>query len=533
MAQIYLVSFIISLILSAVFTRCIRDTALARGWITTPSSHHIHRRPVPRLGGIAIYFSFVVVAVIMICASAIWKLGIEIELRTFLCILIPGTLIFLLGLYDDIYSVNPRVKFAVQTVAALMLYYFGIGKFGLPEVLGFHGLEWLSLPMTVVWVLWITNAFNLIDGLDGLAAGSSLFSTLTLFAVSLISGKGTVAPFALVMAGATLGFLRFNFNPATIFLGDCGSLFLGFMLSALALAASEKTPTIVAVALPIVSFGVPLLETSLSVVRRFLSGRPLFGADREHMHHKLLERGLSQRQAVVILYGASALCGLLSLFLLQPGSGVMAIVLLTLGAVVWMGVKRLGYHEFDELGRVAQRTIDQKRIISNNLAVRRAANKLAEAKSLLQVCSVLQEAFEANDFDGYQLSLARSCDRKPTTSELALVAHERKDQQHYVWHKPVENEIDEPSLAPRWMLTFELETENNQRCGCFSLYRTSSARPLMVDLNLLTSEFNVALADAVVRLTINSRPSAEKAEAHASVSAFGGERVSQLGFETA
>ncbi len=533
MAQIYLVSFIAALILSAVFTRCVRDMALARGWVMAPSSHHIHRGPVPRLGGIAIYVSFMAIAGMMLLASTIWKLGIDIELRTFLCILIPGTLVFLLGLYDDIYSVKPRVKFAVQAVAGLMLYWFGIGKFELPAILGLHGFEWLSLVMTVVWVLWITNAFNLIDGLDGLAAGSSLFSTLTLFAVSLISGNSMVAPLALVMAGATLGFLRFNFNPATIFLGDCGSLFLGFMLSALALAASEKTPTIVAVALPIVSFGVPLLETSLSVVRRFLSGRPLFGADREHIHHKLLERGMSQRQAVVILYGASALCGLLSLFLLQPGSGVMAIVLFTLGAVIWMGVRRLGYHEFNELGRVAQRTIDQKRIIGNNLALRRAANKLAEAQSLLQVCSVLQEAFEANDFDGYQLSLTRSCDQKPTTSELAMIAHERKDQQHYAWHKPVENEIDEQSLTPCWTLTLELETGDNQRCGCFSLYRATSARPLMVDLNLLTSEFSAALADAVVRLTNRSEPSVEKAEMHVAVSAFGSERVSRLGFETA
>ena len=135
----------------------------------------------------------------------------------------------------------------------------------------------------------------------------------------------------------------------------------------------------------------------------------------------------------------------------------MAIVLFTLGAVIWMGVRRLGYHEFNELGRVAQRTIDQKRIISNNLAVRRAANKLAEAQSLLQVCSVLQEAFEANDFDGYQLSLAR-CDRSLQQAELAMIAHERKDQQHYAWHKPVENEIDEPSLTPCWTLTLELET---------------------------------------------------------------------------
>ncbi|MGA9774270.1 MAG: MraY family glycosyltransferase [Blastocatellia bacterium] len=529
MGQTYFVAFIISLVLSAVLTRAVRDTAIERGWISAPSSHHIHRKPVPRLGGIAIYFSFVAVAGMMIVASTIWNLGVVIELRTFLYILIPGTLIFLLGLYDDIYSVKPRVKFAVQAVAAMMLYWFGIGKFNLPVMLGLHGIEWLSLVMTVVWVLWITNAFNLIDGLDGLAAGSGLFSTLTLFTVSLISGKGTVAPLALVMVGATLGFLRFNFNPATIFLGDCGSLFLGFMLSALALAASEKTPTIVAVALPIISFGVPLLETSLSLVRRYLSGRPLFSADREHMHHKLLERGLSQRQAVIILYGASAFCGLLSLFLLQPGSGVVAMVLFTLGAVIWIGVRKLGYYELDELGRIAQRTIDQKRIISNNLAVRRAANKLSEAESLLQVFCILQEAFEANDFDGYQLSLARFCNRKPTTGELALIAHEHKDQQHYAWHKPVDNEIDEQSLAPRWTLTLELETPSLQRCGSFSLYRAESSRPLMVDLNLLTSEFSAALAEVVVRLISSPKPSVEKA---VTVSALESERISQLEFET-
>jgi UDP-GlcNAc:undecaprenyl-phosphate GlcNAc-1-phosphate transferase len=305
------------------------------------------------------------------------------------------------------------------------------------------------------------------------------------------------------------------------------------MLSALSLAASEKTPTIVAVALPIVSFGVPLLETSLSVVRRFLSGRPLFSADREHIHHKLLERGLSQRQAVIVLYGASALCGLLSLFLLQPGSGVIAIVLFTLGATIWMGVRRLGYQEFDELGRMAQRTIDQKRIISNNLAVRRACNNLTEARSLLQICCILQEAFEANDFDGYQLSVESVCDQSPVASELAVLARVRSNHQHYAWHKPVETGGDEPSLDPNWSLTFELETSDNQRCGCFSLYRASSNRPLLVDLNLLTSEFKAALADAVVRVKTRSEQPVEKAKVHVSVSAFESERVSQLEFETA
>ena len=539
MALSYIAFSIASLILSTMLTRCVRDTAIARGWMAAPSSHHIHRRPVPRLGGIALYLSFVTIAGVMIAASTIGGIELGIEPRTAICILIPGTLVFLLGLYDDIFSVKPEVKFAVQAAAALMLYWFGIGKFELPALLGWQGLEWLSLPLTVIWVLWITNAFNLIDGLDGLAAGTSLFSTLTLFAVSSISGKVTVASLALVMAGTILGFLRFNFNPATIFLGDSGSLFLGFMLSALSLAGSEKTPTIVAVALPIVSFGVPLLETSLSVIRRFLSGRPLFSADREHIHHKLLERGLTQRQAVIILYGASALCGLMSLFLLQPGRGIVAVVMFTLGAIIWMGVKRLGYYEFNELGRAAQRTMDQKRIIGNNLALRRAANNLKEARSLLHICSILQEAFEANEFDGYQLSIERECESSPLASEIALLARVRSGHQHYAWHKPIENGTDEQSLTHDWSLTFELETADNQRCGCFSLYRARNDRPLLVDLNLLASEFRAALAAAVVRMKLISDEQAEKvaqgSHRHVTTATFEGDakRVSQLGFETA
>ena len=152
-----------------------------------------------------------------------------------------------------------------------------------------------------------------------------------------------------------------------------------------------------------------------------------------------------------------------------------------------MGVKRLGYFEFNEFRRAAHRALDQKRIIINNLALQRAANGLAEAQSFLQVCSILQAALVANDFDGYQLSISRNALQH--SASLRMIAHERKDQQHYAWHKPVENEIDEQSLTPCWTLTLELETAGLQRCGCFSLYRATSARPLMVDLNLLTSEF--------------------------------------------
>src|SRR5208337_3768507 len=201
------------------------------------------------------------------------------------------------GLYHDIYSVGPYTKFAVQSVAAIMLFAGGLRILDLPVLFGARHFA---------WYIGITNAFNLIDGLDGLAAGSALFSTFVVFVVAVFSGSSPVSLLTIALAGAILGFLRFNFNPATIFLGDCGSLFIGFMLSALALEGAQKAPTVIAVAIPVVSFGLPILETALSVLRRYLSGRPVFTADREHIHHKLLQRGLSQRQVVIILYGVSA-----------------------------------------------------------------------------------------------------------------------------------------------------------------------------------------------------------------------------------
>ena len=209
----------------------------------------------------------------------------------------------------------------------------------------------------------------------------------------------------LVLAGAILGFLRYNFNPATIFLGDCGSLFVGFMLSALALQGMQKSPTIVAVAIPVVSFGLPILETALSVARRLISGRPVFTGDREHIHHKLLQRGLSQRQVVTILYAVSAVFAMLSLFLLWPTGSTLGLVLAVLGIGIWMGVQHLNYLEFGELRRVAQRTLEQRLIFINNMAIRRAIEELKVASDFAQLCRILEAAFVSNDFDAFELRL--------------------------------------------------------------------------------------------------------------------------------
>jgi UDP-GlcNAc:undecaprenyl-phosphate GlcNAc-1-phosphate transferase len=402
---------------------------------------------------------------------------------------------------DDVVSLRPYLKFGVQAIAAIILYTGGLRILEIPLLFGSRNLHWLSLPLTVVWVLWITNAFNLIDGLDGLAAGSAFFSTLTVFVVSLGSGANMFSLMVVALAGSILGFLKYNFNPATIFLGDCGSLFIGFMLSALALAGQQKTPTIVAVAIPIVSFGLPVFETMLSVIRRFLNGRPILGADRGHIHHRLLERGMSQRSAVILLYGASALCGLLSLLLLNPGGPTVGIVLFVLGAGVWLSVQHLGYQEFFELGRVARKAMDQRRVISNNLALRRAVDMLSKATSYLQICTLLQETFESNDFDGFQLNLLAEVREYSVDEELSVLSSGRRFHRSFIWHKPAAQQEHEPAALPAWSLTLELTTRDHLASGYLTLYKSGTPNMMSFDMELLTTNFRAALAAAVERLT--------------------------------
>jgi len=494
----YLGTFVGSLLLSFVLTKYVRDVATAHGWVSAPAlERHLHSRPLPRFGGVAIFLSFLLTFAVALPAG--WHhlaAGFGLSFRTLLTILLPGCLIFALGVYDDIHSVSPYAKVAVQAVAGAMLFAGGLRILDLPVLFGTHHFPWfVGLPLTVLWVLAITNAFNLIDGLDGLAAGSALFSTMVVFAVALISGSSLVSLMALVLAGSILGFLRFNFSPATIFLGDCGSLFIGFMLSALALQGAQKAPTIIAVAIPVVSFGLPILETTLSIVRRYLGGRPVFTADREHIHHKLLQRGLSHRQVVITLYAVSALFALLSLFLLWPGGDVLGLVLAVLGTGVWIGVQHLGYMEFGELRRVAHRTIE-RHILINNLAIRRATEELKVTRDYAQLCRILVAALAGNDFDAFDLRLRSQSGELPAINGLHLVSR-WGETPCLRWTKPGSHFAQE--LTSAWCLTLDLVTTKHDRCGSMTIYRLYSARELQFDINLLTSVFPVALADALDR----------------------------------
>jgi UDP-GlcNAc:undecaprenyl-phosphate/decaprenyl-phosphate GlcNAc-1-phosphate transferase len=485
-----------SLAFSLVFTRTVRNVAISHRWATGPRrQHHLHTTPIPRFGGIAVYGTFFGITLLLLLFSRLRRFDLGFSPRTVLWVLVPATLVFLVGVADDIWSLGPRSKFVVQIAAALILFFGDFRVMKLRLFFGNHVFGGIgALALTIFWVLWVTNAFNLIDGLDGLAAGSAFFSTLAVFTVSLIHHNVLISVLTAILAGATLGFLKYNFNPATIFLGDSGSLFIGFTLGALALVGGGKAPTLVAVSVPVISFGLPILDTVISVIRRFLSGQPLFSADRQHIHHKLMERGYSHKQVVILLYGVSAVCGLLALFLLFPGQQAIAVTFLIVVAGIWFGVQYLGYPEFLELGRVARRTVVQKQVIRNNLAIRRATERLGGALSFSHICEILEAAFEANDFDAFRLGIHPAADRfgkvpRPDRSDFCP---------HYIWQKnPRAN-----AFAGKWKLTLELRTTMERSQGFLSIYRVRDDRPLLIDLNLVGYSFSTALAKALERTLV-------------------------------
>jgi len=489
---LFLAVFGVSLVVSFMATRQVRDLASRRGWVSLPKEgRHVHQIALPRLGGVAIFAAFSLSLVLWLALSLVYPRVLDgVAPATLLRIYVPACLIFCLGIYDDLHGAGPYLKFAVQAIAAGMLFAGGMRILDLPVLFGIHGLPWyVGLPLTVLWVVAITNAFNLIDGLDGLAAGSALFSTVVFFIVALVSHSWLGALVSVALAGAILGFLRFNFNPATIFLGDSGSLFIGFVLSALALAGAQKAPTLVAVAIPVVSFGLPILETALSVLRRLISGRPIFTADREHIHHKLLQMGMTHRQVVVVLYAVSALFAMLSLFLLWPTGSTLGLVLAVVGTGIWLGVQHLNYLEFGELRRVAQRTIEQRHIVINNLAVRRAVEDLKAAGDFEQVRSIVMAAFESNEFDAFELQVKTTPEDQSGYSDV---------YKPFQWSKFPH--IVSLSSLPSWRLSLDLVTTSNRRRGSLVVHRVYSQRALHLDVNLVTSEFPVALADAIDRI---------------------------------
>ncbi len=307
--------FLIAMCASSVLTPLLRRFCERYGLVDEPrDDRRVHDKPIPRLGGVAIFLSVVIALSSLLFVHNLLTETLHFQTRKIVAFLICGTIVLLLGAYDDVRGANATVKFATLAAVAVLFYGLGgriaglsipfVGSIALPPAAGFL--------LTVIWVVGIANAFNLIDGIDGLATGSALFSSLIILIISLLQGYSYVTVMALVLIGSLAGFLRYNFNPASIFLGDSGALFVGFSLAALSVQGAQKASTAVAIAIPVFAFALPVVDTGVTIARRFISGKPIFKGDREHIHHMLLARGWSQRRVALVLYGVSATFGLMA-----------------------------------------------------------------------------------------------------------------------------------------------------------------------------------------------------------------------------
>lgn len=335
----YWIMFLSGLLLSIILTPAIREWAIKHGWVDMPGPRKIHQEPMPTIGGAAIYFSFLLVAL-----AGVWRIP-ESEIGNsgpLWGLFISSGIVFILGLVDDKIGLNAPWKFSVLTIASIILWVSGgrievlTNPFGDQFKLGI-----LSLPFTILWLVGVSNALNLTDGLDGLAGGIAYIASFTLMLIAIIQGEPVIAVLMAAASGSTLGFLRYNLPPAKIFMGDNGALTFGFILASTAVISRYKATVALTLLIPIVALGIPIADTLFSILRRAWAGKPLFQADRGHLHHKLLDLGLTPWQIIGLIYGVCILLSLISFsFIFMPKQYAFMILagisLLSLFALIWL-----------------------------------------------------------------------------------------------------------------------------------------------------------------------------------------------------
>jgi len=328
-------------LLSLLITPVIRDWSLRLGLVDHPDeTRKIHKTATPWTGGVAILLSYLGAFALLLLLPLNEGKYISGNLATIGRLFPPVAVIFGIGLLDDWLKLMPWQKLAGQALAAIWAYAAGVRMLGI----AMHPIPpWFSFVFTVAWLMVFSNAFNLIDGVDGLAAGVALTATLTIFVAGVLHSDSALGLATAPLAGCLLGFLRYNFNPASIFLGDSGSLSIGFLLGCCGIIWSQKAATMLGVAAPAMALALPLLEVVSSIVRRCLRNEPIFAGDRGHMHHRLLDRGLTPRGVSLLLYAACGVGATLSLLQSVVLNHVAGIVIVLCGGATWVVVHYLSY----------------------------------------------------------------------------------------------------------------------------------------------------------------------------------------------
>lgn len=328
--------FIISIVISLFMTPIAKKIALKVGGIDIPKDdRRVHKKPIPLMGGLAIYTSIIIASLIFLPID-----------KSLISIIIGGTIILISGIIDDIKGLSPKLKIIFQVAAAVVLIMGDIKIDFLTNPFTKTGtllhLNGLSIPITIFWVVGITNTLNLIDGLDGLAAGVAMIASLSFLLVANKFGYIPIMIMSSIVAGSCLGFLPYNFNPAKIFMGDTGALFLGFMLAALSIEGVMKSVATIAVVVPIIILGVPIFDTTFAIFRRLLNGKSIAEADKGHLHHRLLDMGFSQKKTALILYSISAIFGLCAVLIAKANSKRAVILAVIVFIITILLARRLG-----------------------------------------------------------------------------------------------------------------------------------------------------------------------------------------------
>jgi UDP-GlcNAc:undecaprenyl-phosphate/decaprenyl-phosphate GlcNAc-1-phosphate transferase len=509
---VLLLLFVCAWGLSLLLTHHVRRWSVRWGLVDVPDrGRHDHDRPIARAGGIAVFGAVTIVLGLVLIVDRLQVFIPDETVARLLVVAAGAGAIFALGLWDDARHLGAPAKFMVQILIALAVFMAGVRIEALPllEFADSSPPLYLSLFLTVAWLVGVTNAFNLIDGSDGVAGGAAVLACLVFGTVSLVNGNGPGALVAFVLAGAVLGFLFFNFPPASIFLGDSGSLFIGFMLAAMAVVTTQTASTALAVAVPVVCLGLPILDTLLVMVRRFLRRKPLFRGDRLHIHHILRDLGHSPRRVALVIYAVCVVFALLSLLLVRPAGSQLAVPFVVAGIILWIAVRRLRIPELTEVGRIVERGLAQREVIAHNLRVREAMLRLRSARDPAAMLAALESAFDGSEFRRGEFWL-------PTEAAGPLI--DGRSVRYWEggclwrWAAP-EPFREEDSMEVR--LVFR--DASGCRIGRFSLWRPLQGQGLFTDIQLIATELLPEFQRALGRLAEVQQPSYAPVEHQARV----------------